>query len=155
MSIKKVIKAIAGRLRSKRVTGKAGFTLIEILLVVVIISALAAMVIPRLTGRSEQAKEAIAKADVLVNISTALKLYELDNGRYPTTGQGLTALMAKPSEFPIPHSWNGPYVERANIVDPWGREYNYKYPGAHGPDYDLFSLGKTGIDDEHNITNWD
>jgi len=136
-------------------TGKAGFTLIEILLVVVIISSLAAMVIPRLTGRSEQAKEAIAKADVQVNIATALKLYELDNGRYPTTEQGLRSLIQKPGAAPAPQNWNGPYVEKRSILDPWGREYIYKYPGSHGVDYDLFSLGKTGSDDETNINNWD
>jgi general secretion pathway protein G len=134
---------------------KSGFTLIEILLVVVIISALAAMVIPRLTGRSEKAKESIAKADVQVNISTALKLYELDNGRYPNTEQGLKALVGKPATQPVPRNWNGPYVEKKNILDPWGAEYVYKYPGSHGVDYDLFSLGRTGIDDEHNINNWE
>jgi len=131
-----------------------GFTLIEILLVVVIISALAAMIVPRLTGRSEKAKEAIAKADITVNIPTALKLYELDNGVFPTTSQGLKALVIKPSTHPIPTNWNGPYVENKSLLDPWGREYVYKYPASHGIDYDLYSLGKNEEDDEGRISNW-
>jgi general secretion pathway protein G len=131
-----------------------GFTLIEILLVVVIISALAAMIVPRLTGRSEKAKEAIAKTDITVNIPTALKLYELDNGIFPTTSQGLKALTIKPSTHPIPTNWNGPYVENRSLLDPWGREYVYRYPGSHGIDYDLYSLGKNGEDDEGRISNW-
>ncbi len=140
---------------SSKFSQNKGFTLIEILLVVVIISALAAMVVPRLTGRSEQAKAAIARADIKVNIPTALKLYELDNGTYPTTEQGLKALMEKTSYFPIPSNWNGPYVESQNIQDPWHRLYVYKYPGTHGVDYDLYSLGRDGQDDESNIVNWE
>jgi general secretion pathway protein G len=136
------------------VTDRRGFTLIEILLVVVIISALAAMVIPRLTGRSEQAKESIARADVQANIATALKLYELDNGKYPTTEQGIKALVEKSGIDPVPTSWNGPYVERKSLLDPWGREYVYKYPGTRGTDYDLYSRGRSGEDDEHVIGNW-
>ena len=124
------------------------------ILVVVIVGALAAMIVPRLTGRSEQAKEAVAKTDILVNIPTALKLYELDNDMYPTTEQGLKALMKKPSSTPVPHNWNGPYIERT-ILGPWGREYLYKYPGSHGVDYDLYSLGKSGEDDDMNIVNWE
>lgn len=132
-----------------------GFTLIEILLVVVIISALAAMIVPRLTGRSEQAKVAIAKADIMVNIPTALKLYELDNGFYPTAEQGLSALLEKPETVPIPKNWNGPYLERKALLDPWGNRYIYRFPSTHGIDYDLFSLGRTGEDDDQNISNWE
>lgn len=131
------------------------FTLIEILLVVVIISALAAMVVPRLTGRSQQARESIARADITVNIPTALKLYELDNGMFPTTEQGLTALVVKPETPPVPDNWNGPYLERGSFRDPWGREYRYRYPGEHNPDFDLYSLGSSGVDDENNIVNWE
>lgn len=136
-------------------SGRGGFTLIEILLVVVIISALAAMVVPRLTGRSQQAKIAIARADVRANIPTALKLYELDNGRFPTTSQGLEALVSRPSASPVPRNWNGPYIENRDILDPWGNRYQYRYPAQRGVDYDLFSFGPTGVDDEHNITNWE
>src|SRR3990167_7590755 len=88
------------------------FTLIEIMMVVIIIGALAAMVIPRFTGRSDQAKTTAAKADIEAHLATALKLYELDNGNFPTTSQGLGALLHKPSSSPVPQNWNGPYVER-------------------------------------------
>lgn len=134
---------------------KRGFTLIEILLVVVIIGALAGMIVPRLTGRSEQAKETIAKADIMVNIPMAIKLYELDNGSFPTTNQGLESLVEKPSSPPVPRNWNGPYVERKSLFDPWGNKYIYRYPGKHGMDYDLYSLGRTQQDDQNNIVNWD
>lgn len=134
---------------------KKSFTLIEILLVVVIISALAGMVVPRMTGRSQQAREAIARADITVNIPTALKLYELDNGSFPTSEQGLQALITKPETAPLPQNWNGPYLESRSFTDPWGREYIYRFPGKHNPDFDLYSLGSSGADDENNITNWD
>lgn len=131
---------------------KRGFTLIEIMLVVIIIGALVAMVMPRLTGRGEQARVSAAKADIYANIATALKLYELDNGAFPTTEEGLNALLVKP---PSAINWNGPYLEK-KPVDPWGREYKYKSPGEHRPDYDLYSVGRDGqpgtADD---ITNWE
>lgn len=143
------------RLQDIVVVNAKSFSLIEILLVVVIISALAAMIIPRLTGRSEKAKEAIAKTDILVNIPTALKLYELDNGNFPTTAQGLKALVEKPTISPTPKNWNGPYIERNSLKDPWDNEYVYRYPGTHGTDYDLVSLGKSGKEDDSNIVNWE
>lgn len=129
-----------------------GFTLIELMLVVIIIGALVAMVMPRLTGRSEQARVAAAGADINVNIATGLKLYELDNGSFPSTEQGLAALLTKPSGA---QNWRGPYLEKKPI-DPWGREYQYKSPGTHRVyDYDLYSLGrdgKEGTDDD--VVNW-
>jgi len=131
-----------------------GFTLIEILLVVVIISAISAMVLPRLIGRSDQAKKAAAQVDINTNIATALKLYDLDNGNFPTTEQGLGALLAKPSISPAPENWNGPYIERKPL-DPWGRSYIYKSPGDHRPDYDLYSLGKDGKESDDDIKNWE
>lgn len=131
-----------------------GFTLIEILLVVVIIAALSAMVIPRLAGRGETAKIEIAKVDIETNIASALKLYELDNGTYPTTEQSLNALLKKPSSAPMPTAWNGPYLEKAPL-DPWGRPYQYAYPGTHGDAYDLFSYGPKGeADEKGRIGNW-
>jgi general secretion pathway protein G len=130
------------------------FTLIEIMLVVIIIGALAAMVVPRLTGRSEQAKKAIAKADIDSLLATALKLYELDNGNFPTSSQGLDALITKPSSSPIPENWNGPYVEKKPI-DPWGNPYNYVSPGNHRLDYDLFSKGKDSNNEKDDIVNWE
>ena len=100
-----------------------GFTLIEILLVVVIIAALSAMVIPRFVGRSEQAKVGVAKSDIEAHLATALKLYELDNGNFPTTNQGLKALMTKSSSSPIPKNWNGPYIERSPTIPGEGRMF--------------------------------
>ncbi len=133
---------------------RKGFTLIEMMLVVVIIAALASMIIPRLAGRSEQAKTTRAKADVNANIALALKLYELDNGNYPSTEQGLGALLSKPSSNPVPGNWNGPYLER-NPIDPWGRTYQYKYPGSNSKaGYDLYSLGKDGQESGDDVTNW-
>ena len=84
-----------------------------------------------------------------------LKLYELDNGRFPAAGQGLKALVEKPSTSPKPANWNGPYVENRALIDPWGKEYIYRYPGTHGTDYDLYSLGRSGQDDDENISNWE
>lgn len=128
-----------------------GFTLIELMLVVVIIGALVAMVMPRLTGRGEQAREAAASADISANVATGLKLYELDNGSFPSTAEGLSALLTNPSSA---KNWKGPYLEKKPI-DPWGREYKYKCPGEHRTaDYDLYSLGKDGAESVDDITNW-
>ena len=135
---------------------RRGFTLVEILLVVIIIGALSAMLIPRLAGRSDQARTAAAKADVTVNIPTALKLYELDNGFFPSSEQGLEALLKKSSTDPVPENWNGPYLEHTPI-DPWGRPYQYEAPGTHRPhDYDLSSLGKNAKAEakDDDIVNW-
>ena len=130
-----------------------GFTLVEILLVVVIIGALAAMIIPRLAGRGEGAKVKVAKADIETNIATALKLYELDNGVFPTTSQGLVALKVKPTTNPVPQGWNGPYIEK-DPLDPWERPYVYASPGEHRSDYDLSSKGKDELSDKDDIVNW-
>jgi len=125
------------------------------MIVVIIISALAAMVMPRLTGRTEQARVAIAESDINSNIATALKLYELDNGNYPSSEQGLDALLAKPSSNPAPLNWNGPYLEK-KPVDPWKNSYQYKCPGTHNTaSYDLYSLGKDGVDGTgDDVKNW-
>jgi len=129
-----------------------GFTLIELMLVVIIIGALVAMVMPRLTGRGEQARVAAAKADIMANIATGLKLYELDNGNFPTGEEGLGALMNKPASTT---NWRGPYLEKTP-TDPWGREYKYKSPGEHRQaDYDLYSLGKDGVESDDDVKNWE
>ena len=132
---------------------RAGFTLIELMLVVIIIGALTAMVMPRLAGRTEQAKVSAAQADVSAHMATAIKLYELDNGRFPTAEDGgLNALFVKPANA---NNWNGPYLEK-KPVDPWGREYQYKSPGTHRTyDYDLYSLGHDGVEGEDDIKNWE
>ena len=129
-----------------------GFTLIELMLVVIIIGALVAMVMPRLTGRSEQARTTAAQADISSNIATALKLYELDNGSFPTTEEGLNALLEKSASAT---NWHGPYLDKKPI-DPWGREYKYKCPGEHRTsDYDLYSFGKDGVESTDDVKNWE
>ncbi|MBF0479691.1 MAG: type II secretion system major pseudopilin GspG [Candidatus Omnitrophica bacterium] len=135
---------------------KNGFTLVEILLVVVIIGILAAMVIPNMAGRSEQARQAAAKADIEANLSTALDLYETDNGKYPTTEQGLKALIAKPTSGPVSDNWNGSYLKKKKVpLDPWGHEYNYVSPGVHNPtEYDLSSYGPDGVESDDDVVNW-
>ena len=131
---------------------KKGFTLVELMLVVIIISILAAMVIPRLTGRSEEARKGVARADIDLNIATALKLYELDNGVFPTTEEGLDALLTAPASA---KNWKGSYLEKKPI-DPWGNLYQYKSPGTHRTqDYDLYSLGRDGVESGDDVVNWE
>jgi len=138
---------------AKNVTeNRYGFTLIELMLVVIIIGALSAMVLPRLVGRSEQARVSATRADIKANIATGLKLYELDNGAFPTTDEGLDALFSETSSA---SNWNGPYLE-SKPLDPWGKEYQYESPGSHRPhDYDLFSFGKDGKEGSDDISNWE
>jgi general secretion pathway protein G len=128
-----------------------GFTLVELMIVVIIIGVLAAMVVPRLTGRSEEARKGVAKADIDLNIATGLKLYELDNGVFPTTEEGLDALFAAPSSA---KNWKGPYLEK-KPVDPWGNPYHYVSPGVHRTDYDLSSLGRDGAEGSDDVVNWE
>ena len=131
-----------------------GFTLIELMLVVVIIGVLVGMVMPRLVGKSEQAKKSVAKADIEANVASALELYEIDNGNFPTTEQGLAALRAKSSGNPEPKNWNGPYLKK-EPKDPWGNLYVYKSPGEHSSDYDLSSKGKDATEGtEDDVVNW-
>jgi len=134
---------------------KKGFTLIEIMIVVIIIAALAAMIVPRLSNRAEQAKVTVAQSDINAGMATALKLYQLDNGNFPTTEQGLTALLTKPSTEPASSGWNGPYLEK-NPVDPWGNPYKYRCPGtSNRTTYDLCSVGRDGMEGtEDDVTNW-
>lgn len=123
-------------------TRQRGFTLIEIMVVVVILGILAALVVPQVMGRPDQAKVTVAGGDIK-GISSALEMYRLDNGTYPTTQQGLEALVAPPSTPPAPRAWNPEGYLKALPVDPWGNPYRYLSPGAKGP-FDLYSLGSDG-----------
>jgi len=124
--------------------GNQGFTLIELMVVIVILGILAAIIAPRIIGRTDEAKVTEAKVQIK-NFETAIKLYKLDNGRYPATDQGLNALVSKPTTGIIPRNWRkGGYLENRKIpFDPWGNPYIYASPGLHG-DYDILSLGGDG-----------
>lgn len=119
-----------------------GFTLIEIMVVMVILGLLVAIVGPNIMGRSEQARVTVAEAQ-LENIAGALDLYRLDNGHYPSTQQGLEALVSKPGGTPEPKNWNPDGYLNSVPEDPWGNEYQYVSPGVDGP-YDLYSYGADG-----------
>ena len=138
---------------------RGGFTLIEIMVVIVILAMLAALVGPKLMGRTDDAKVKTTRIQ-LKGLESALKLYKLDNGSYPSTEQGLDALVAKPSVGVIPKSYkDGGYLESKKVPkDPWGNDYLYISPGEHG-DYDLFSYGADGVKGGEgknaDITSWD
>lgn len=121
----------------------AGFTLIEIMVVVVIIGLLAAAIVPGVVGRVEEARVARAKEDIQA-LTTALTMFHIDNFQYPTTDQGLKALVERPSDPSIKHWRPGGYVQQGSLKDPWGNDYQYVYPGTHGREYDLFSYGSNG-----------
>jgi general secretion pathway protein G len=122
-----------------------GFTLIEIMVVIVILGILAGLVLPRFMGRTEEAKKVKAKLQI-ENLESALKLYKMDNGTYPTTEQGLEALVQKPATGAVPANWReGGYLEKGKIpLDPWNRPYVYVSPGVKNKDFDLKSLGADG-----------
>ena len=132
-----------------------GFTLIELMVVIIILGVLAAMVVPRIAGKVRQAREAAARTDVKSNLSMALDVFEVDSGGYPDSSAGLKALINKPGDVT---NWNGPYLKKKSVPkDPWGNEYIYVCPGNNNPDwYDLSSSGVDGKKDtEDDITNWD
>ncbi len=119
-----------------------GFTLIEVMVVVVILAVLAAIVVPKIMSRPDEARVVAARADI-AGIVQALKLYRLDNSFYPTTEQGLQALVTPPTSAPMPSNWKrGGYLDRAP-KDPWGRDYQYLNPGLRG-EIDVFSLAADG-----------
>jgi general secretion pathway protein G len=122
--------------------GSRGFTLLEIMVVVVILGILAALVVPKVISRPDEARIIAAKQDI-ASLMQALKLYRLDNQRYPTTEQGLQALVAKPTTNPIPPNWkSGGYLERL-ARDPWGNPYQFLNPGLRG-EIDVFTMGADG-----------
>lgn len=144
----KGIGCMSGATRSCR----RGFTMVEMLLVLVILATLAAIVVPKFTGRSEQAKETAAKTQIS-NISTALDAFEVDNGYYPSGSDGLQELIEEPKDA---KNWRGPYLKQNIPNDPWGNAYIYEYPGKHNDKgYDLMSMGPDGrVGGTDDITNW-
>ena len=141
----------AGGSRGRRATG--GFTLIELLLVLVILAVLAAVIVPKFAGRSEQARITAARTD-LANLEGLIDIFEVDTGRYPTMQVGLNALVENPGDL---EGWHGPYISRGGVPkDPWGNPYVYRYPGQHNTSgYDLYSFGANGQEGgDDDIDNW-
>lgn len=135
-----------------------GFTLIEMLVVLIILSLLAGLVLPRMLGRTEEARRQTAEVQIR-SIESALALYYSDNGMYPTTEQTLKALIERPTIDPVPQRWKGPYLEKGILPkDPWDNDYIYLSPGLHLPEFDLMSYGKDGVaggeGDFADIENW-
>lgn len=138
--------------QAARRLSRAGFTLVELLLVLVILGTLAAIVYPKLAGRSEQARITAAKTQIAA-FSTALDAFEVDNGYYPKGRNGLEDLLTQPRDAV---NWKGPYLKDIP-KDPWGNDYLYEYPGKRNVNgYDLYSMGPDGRENtEDDITNWD
>ena len=148
------LKSVLARtLENRRRT--RGFTLIEIMVVVIIIGLLAAAIVPEVISKVDEAKESKAKEDIQ-SLETALTEYRLDNSVYPSSDDGLQALIKQPNDPSVTH-WHGPYIQRLSS-DPWGHAYQYVYPGTHGQPYDLFTLGADnqpgGDGPNADIGNW-
>ena len=142
------------KIRNSRPTsGTRGFTLIELLLVLVILGILAAIVVPKFSGRTEQARETAAKTQIST-FETALDAFEVDMGRYPKGRNGLQELVEPPREGQ--NNWRGPYLKTGIPKDPWGNDYIYESPGKNNPNsYDLMSVGPDGrVGGDDDITNW-
>lgn len=141
------------QLKNLHFSDKKGFTLVELLVVIVIIGLLAALVGPRLFPKLGKGKQAAAKAQIEL-LGQALDQFRLDVGRYPTTQEGLNALMVNPGI----ENWDGPYLKKNIPNDPWNRPYHYQSPGEHG-EYDLFSYGRDGSPggegEDKDVTNWE
>ncbi len=133
-----------------------GFTLIEIMVVVIIIGLLAAVIVPTVIGKVDEARVVKAKQDIQ-SLETALQMFRLQNSKYPTTEQGLSALVTQPNDPTIKHWQPGGYIQRIS-KDPWGNDYQYVYPGTHGKEYDLYTFGADGAPGgegiDADIGNW-
>ena len=142
-----------------RFHNKRGFTLIELMVVVVILGILAGLIIPKIMGKPEEARRLKGKMQIQ-QLEQALRLYYLDSGSYPTTEQGLNALVKKPTIEPIPRRWrDGGYLEKGKVpLDPWGNAYVYISPGTHSEEFDLESYGADGEDGGEgkyaDVENW-
>ncbi|WP_421903754.1 type II secretion system major pseudopilin GspG [Maridesulfovibrio sp.] len=140
--------------------GQRGFSLIELMIVIVILGLLASMLVPKIMDRPNEARVTKAKMDMKA-LDSALKLYKLDTGRYPSTEQGLQALITKPETRPVPRNYRkGGYLDSATApVDPWGYDYIYRSPGEEGRPYELISLGADGMeggeDYDADIKSWE
>ncbi len=136
-----------------------GFTLIELMVVIVILGILVSFIAPKIMGRPDQAKQVKARVQ-MESLETAIKLYKLDNGFYPTTEQGLQALVEQPQTGTLPKKWRkGGYLEKGRVPkDPWGNEFIYLSPGAHG-DYDIIAYGADGVpggeEFDKDISSWE
>ena len=155
-AIANIFSPLKSRANSKAANGEAGFTLIEMMVVIAIIGVLAALVVPRIMGRPDEARITAAKQDI-GTINQALKLYRLDVGRYPTTEQGIKALVEKPTAEPVPQNWKaGGYLDSLP-KDPWGNPYQYANPGTKG-EIDVFSFGADGkaggTGSDADLGNW-
>jgi general secretion pathway protein G len=143
----------------RALSGNRGFSLIELMVVVIILGILAMYIGPKLMGRTEQAKAVQARVQ-MEGLETALKLYKLDTGTYPTTEQGLQALVERPETGNVSQNWRkGGYLEKGKVPkDPWGNEFVYLSPGIQG-DYDIISYGADGVpggeDENKDINNWE
>ena len=128
---------------------RGGFSLLELLLVLVILGVLAALIVPKFAGRSQDARLKAAATGVS-SIQTAIDAFEIDNGRYPTAAEGLEALVDEPNNA---DNWSGPYLSLR--PDPWGNPYEYEYPGQQNPNgFDVYSLGPDGRQGNDDIGNW-
>ncbi|MBE3574575.1 MAG: type II secretion system major pseudopilin GspG [Firmicutes bacterium] len=145
-------------MQPERTAGQAGFTLLEVLVVMMIIGLLAAFVAPSVFHRLDESRRVAAQNQIAI-FGTALENYRLDVGQFPTTEQGLPALLEPPSVPPAAEHWNGPYLEKKVPLDPWGHAYVYRCPGDHNPrSYDLYSYGKDGREGgtgpDADVVNW-
>ncbi|MGV7931230.1 MAG: type II secretion system major pseudopilin GspG [Spirochaetota bacterium] len=147
--MKHALKTLIGRAAdaAARMKGNGGFTLIELMIVIAIIGILSIIVVPRFMDLPQKARVTATKIQI-GSLETALKQYNLDNGVYPTTEQGLIALVQKPTSEPIPNNYNeSGYLDKKEVPkDPWGRDYIYRSPGDQGNDYEIMSLGADGRD---------
>ncbi len=145
-------RTMRSRIRSRE--RRAGFTIVEIMVVVVIIALLATMILPRLAGRIGRAKQGVATSN-LADIEKAIEMFSIDYERYPAK---LDELVARPSDIPE-EKWNPPTVKSKDLLDPWDRQFIYKYPGDHEGSFDLYSLGADGevggMKENEDITNWE